>query len=563
MKIRTKLLSAMFAVIVIFVVGNVYTLLNINTMQKGVTEINQRQLPSVADMGILNRDISDVPRLVEAYVLETDEQAMMAIDTNLNAVLEDIIKTRKHYETYIVGTEERQLYEKFSTNWDAYLSQIPAILVDGKVNNFEAAKNKIGTSNLYWETVSVTLDAISSISQQNADQVTQDSITAAARAKLWSIILSLIACILGLLIAFILSNSITRALSSLGRSITKIADGDLTEQVAVTSKDELGELAKVFNRMSYDLRSMIKEVVDTASSLGAASEELSAVAEEASASSEQVSTTLNILAEGATNQAMSVSDTSVLINQMSSNSQQVATNAETVSHSSGNAVQAALIGARQVEQAIIKIQQIKEISGQTAEVILILSDQSTQIVKIVEVITGIAEQTNLLALNAAIEAARAGEQGRGFAVVAEEVRKLAEQSSSSAKQIISLVGNIQRETDRALKVMEKGKIGVNAGVEAVTIAGASFNTIVAEIETVVEQIRQVSVAAKYLASGTVQAVESIGGIGIITEQAAASTEEVSASAEEQTAIMISVSQSAEALAKLGEGLTRLVSKFRV
>jgi len=111
--------------------------------------------------------------------------------------------------------------------------------------------------------------------------------------------------------------------------------------------------------------------------------------------------------------------------------------------------------------------------------------------------------------------------------------------------------------------MEKGKIEVNAGVEAVTIAGTSFRTIVAEIDTVVEQIRQVSVAAKHLAGGTVQAVESVGNISIITEQTAASTQGVSATAEEQTATMISVSQSAEALAKLGEGLTRLVSKFKV
>ena len=563
MKIRTKLLSELFTVIVIFVVGDVFTYLNINTMQKAVSEINERQLPSVADMGILNRDISDVPRLLEAYVLETDEQKKLDIEKNLNAVLADIIKTRKHYETYIAGTKERQLYEKFSTNWDAYLTQIPAILVDGKVNNFQAANNKVGTSNLYWETVSVTLDSISSISQQNADQVTQESITAAGRAKQLSIILSVITSILGLLIAFLLSNNITRSIASLGRSITKIADGDLTQQVVVNSKDELGTLAKVFNEMSHDLRSMVKEVVDTATSLGAASEELSAVAEEASATSEEVSATLNILAEGATNQARSVTDASEVINQMSSNSQQVADNAEAVSKSSGKAVQAALLGAQQAEQAILKIQQIHEVSAQTAEVIVILGDQSTQIVKIVEVITGIAEQTNLLALNAAIEAARAGEQGRGFSVVAEEVRKLAEQSSSSAKQIVTLVGNIQRETDRALQVMEKGKIEVNAGGEAVTIAGTSFKTNVSEIETVVEQIRQVTEAAKDLAGGTIQAVESIDSIGIITEQAAASTEEVSASAEEQTATMLSVSQSAEALAQLGEGLTRLVSKFEV
>ena len=87
-----------------------------------------------------------------------------------------------------------------------------------------------------------------------------------------------------------------------------------------------------------------------------------------------------------------------------------------------------------------------------------MGDQSNQIGQIVDVIKGIADQTNLLALNAAIEAARAGEQGRGFAVVAEEVRKLAEQSSTSAAQIATLIGNIQRETERAVGVMEKGRL---------------------------------------------------------------------------------------------------------
>jgi len=378
-----------------------------------------------------------------------------------------------------------------------------------------------------------------------------------------NIILILIALILGGLIAFYLSNSMAKSLLKLRDATAKIAEGNLTEEVFVESKDEFGELAQGFNKMTKDLRELIREVIDTASTLGATSEELSAAAEEATSSSEQVSNTLGQLASGATDQAMSVGDTSRVIEQLSASAQQVAENAESVSQSSGKAAAAAEMGALQAENAVRKIEEIRDISIQTAEVILVLGDQSKQIGQIVEVIKGIADQTNLLALNAAIEAARAGEQGRGFAVVAEEVRKLAEQSSTSATQIATLIANVQRETERAVVVMEKGKGGVVAGVEAVTLAGQSFQTIVVEVNTVVEQIKQVTLATQQMANGTAQAVQSVEGIGVIAEQTAASTQEVSAASEEQAATMVSVSQSAEALAQLGERLSGLVTKFVV
>jgi len=378
-----------------------------------------------------------------------------------------------------------------------------------------------------------------------------------------NIILVLVGLILGGVIAFYLSNSMAKSLLKLRDASAKIAEGNLLEEVIVTSKDEFGELAQGFNQMTKDLRELIREVIDTASTLGATSEELLAAAEEATSSSEQVSNTLGQLASGATDQAMSVGETSRVIEQLSASAQQVAANAESVRQSSGKAAEAAEMGALQAENAVQKIEEIRDISIQTAEVILVLGDQSKQIGQIVDVIKGIADQTNLLALNAAIEAARAGEQGRGFAVVAEEVRKLAEQSSTSATQIATLISNVQRETDRAVVVMERGKGGVVAGVEAVTLAGNSFQTIVVEVNTVVEQIKQVMEATQQMAGGTSQAVQSVEGIGVIAEQTAASTQEVSAASEEQAATMASVSQSAEALAHLGEGLSLLVAKFRV
>ncbi|WP_088189427.1 methyl-accepting chemotaxis protein [Desulfosporosinus sp. FKA] len=381
----------------------------------------------------------------------------------------------------------------------------------------------------------------------------------------FSIIVALIAILVIGLVIYLVSGGITKPIIQTSEVLKDISqgDGDLTKRLNVVSNDEVGKLAQHFNRFIGDIHSIVKEVTDTASTLGATSEELSAAAQEATVTSEQVAGTLGQLASGATEQARTVEEISEVIKRLAVHTQQVAENAEIASSSGNKAAQAAETGALQAEDAVQKIGEISKITAQTAEVIAQLGDQSSQIGQIVDVITGIASQTNLLALNAAIEAARAGEQGRGFAVVAEEVRKLAEQSSMSAAQISTLISNIQNEAKSAVGIMEKGKAEVAAGVETVNLAGNSFKAIVTEVKTVVEQINQVTEATKQIAEGSSQAVKSVENIGVIAEEAAANTQEVSASSEEQSATMTSVSQSAEALAKIGETLTQLVGKFKL
>lgn len=378
-----------------------------------------------------------------------------------------------------------------------------------------------------------------------------------------TVILTIIALILGGLTAYLLSSNIVRSVIKLRSASAKIAEGDFSDEVILKSKDEFGELAQDFNKMTKDLRELIGEVIETATTLGSTSEELSAAAQEATSASDQVANTLGQLASGATEQAKSVENTGSVLEQLSANAQQVANNAENVSQSSEKAAKAAELGASQAENAIQKIEAIRKVSSELGASVFELGDQSKQIGQIIDVIKGIAEQTNLLALNAAIEAARAGENGRGFAVVAEEVRKLAEQSSMSATEIETLVNNIQRGTERSINLMEKGDGEVVAGVEAVNLAGTSFRTIVREVNEVVEQIKQVTIATQQMAEGTSQAVRSIENIGDLAEQSAASTQEVSAASEEQAATMVSVSQSAESLARLGERLSLLVAKFKV
>ncbi len=510
------------------------------------------------------------------YLLSGTPEDLGKYMSKYKTSLNDVQEVSKRLKQITVNQESKQYLEAFDKEFMDYnsLNNSAFSMYQGYVQLSQDKKSIIKdqygimrTLDLYFvttiEPMQGSLTKYTDILKKQMLQKQTRMLSLQNLATWMSVILTLIAIFMGTLIAFFLSNNIVKSLRRLQYASTTIAEGNLTEHVTVTSKDELGELAKTFNIMSLDLRKIVKEVIDTASRLRTASEEISASAEEAMNASEQVSDSISQLACGASNQSKSMVETGVVINQLSLMSKQIAVNAENVSQSSEKAAKIAEQGVTESENAVNKIAEISEVTTQTAEVVFRLGAQSKQIEQIVDVIKSIAAQTNLLALNAAIEAARAGEQGRGFNVVAEEVRKLAEQSSTSAQQIAVIIGNIQTETERAIHVMENARIGVVAGVQAVNSTGTAFRTIVTEIKTVVDQIRQVSIATQQMADGTTSAVQLIDRIVTIVDQTSSSAQEVSAASEEQAATMVCVSTSAEELAKLGEGLMVLVTKFKV
>ncbi|MDF2930508.1 MAG: methyl-accepting chemotaxis sensory transducer, partial [Anaerospora sp.] len=189
--------------------------------------------------------------------------------------------------------------------------------------------------------------------------------------------------------------------------------------------------------------------------------------------------------------------------------------------------------------------------------------RSKEIGQIVDTISGIAGQTNLLALNAAIEAARAGEQGRGFAVVAEEVRKLAEQSQNAAKQIATLISEIQGDTDKAVSAMNAGTREVKLGAEVVNASGVAFQEIVAMILKGSNQTKEISVAIEHIAAGSGQIVNSVNEINELSKTASAEAQTVSAATEEQAASMEEVASASQSLSHLAVNLQDDVSKFRI
>jgi len=564
--IRAKLMMGFLAVLLLtLLVGGVgyYGIYKIN---QEANDLGGHWLKATTSLAQVVEDTEDTRRfLLAGFLLSADArvyQDYKAQFMNLKTKWENDFTTYEKYVTTPEGKARNEAMRKsFSINM-ADSDQVWNLIDEGKA--VEARSILIQTGKASFDQVLKDMNAQIAFMNTGGDQAVVDAQTTERTDMRLLLIFVAISLIMGAVLAIMLARHISSPLSAVTKVAQAVAEGDLTVQMPdIKNRDEIGVLSRAVGKMVHSLREVIGEVLIQSENVAATSQELSAASEQATAASMQISETLAQLAAGATDQAISVGDTSSAIEQLSASAQQVAANAEIVSQSSSNAARAAELGAIQAENAVQKIDKIRDVSVQTAEAVFKLGGQSKQIGQIVDVIKGIADQTNLLALNAAIEAARAGEQGRGFAVVAEEVRKLAEQSSTSATQIATLIGNIQRETERAVVVMEKGKGEVDAGVEAVNLAGNSFRTIVEEVNTVVAQIQQVTSATHQMAIGSTKAVQSVESIGVIAEQSSASTEEVSAASQEQAVTMESVSQSAEALAMLGESLRSVVGKFKV
>ena len=376
-------------------------------------------------------------------------------------------------------------------------------------------------------------------------------------------IATLFALILAFFATLFMAKRITDPLRQLGTAVGAVAGGDLTRTVAVNSADEVGVLSKDFNTMVGELRNLVRHVHDLSQTLAASSEELTASAEQSAQVSHQVAQSITEVAAGTSKQLAAVNDTSAVVEEVSASAEEVAATAETITGLSHKSTAATVNGSSAIERAVKQMGDIGDGSKAVNNAVVKLADSSHHIGEIVNVISGIAGQTNLLALNAAIEAARAGEQGRGFAVVAEEVRKLAEQSESAAKEIAELIKQNTTDIQKAVQAMEESSTSVAVGIDVVNAAGATFKEISQLTDEVSTQIAGVSSAIGEIAKGSEQIVLSVRDIESVSKESAGQSQNVSAAAEELTASMTEISTSSQNLSKMAQELQVAVDKFKM
>ena len=382
-----------------------------------------------------------------------------------------------------------------------------------------------------------------------------------------TLIVNLVLLIIFSVVGLFAAKSIVGPLHIVTERLGVMATGDLREDSSLEEvfhrTDEIGEMSRALHTLQSHVSEMMRQIIDSSQQVAASSQQLTNSSEQSAEVSGSVADSIVNVAGSCSEQFTEVENASTNIESLSESMERFKKTIEHAGKVVAEAKGQADSGEKAVTGAVRQMELIEQSVSQSAQVIEELGRESDKIGAIVDAISEIAEQTNLLALNAAIEAARAGEHGRGFAVVADEVRKLAEQSSSSAGEISGLIGSIQDKARNAVSVMQDGVSQVQNGVGAVNGAGNSFKDIAGMVEQVVEETAEMERTVAGLARNTTTIHEAVNKISEMSRNVASEAETVSAATEEQTATMNEIASASRRLTEMANGMESSVERFKI
>ncbi|WLG57355.1 methyl-accepting chemotaxis protein [Pseudomonas extremorientalis] len=440
------------------------------------------------------------------------------------------------YEKLIESGEERSTYDEYVRLLGQYHQIEERMKSLSRANQVEELRSLLNTELLSnSEQVNAVLTRLLDLNNTMALTTNKEAEDQYNMAFNLVVSLLVVATLLTLLFAWLLTRSITLPISQALEAAEEVAEGNLTRPIKVDGNDEAGRLLAAMAKMQDKLRDTLQRIAGSATQLASAAEELNAVTDES--------------ARGLTQQNNEIEQAATAVNEMTSAVEEVARNAVSTSEASRNATTSAGDGRDLVQETVGAIERMSADVQATATLIGDLANESRDIGKVLDVIRGLADQTNLLALNAAIEAARAGEAGRGFAVVADEVRALAHRTQQSTSEIERMIGSIQAGTEHAVDSMRNSTERAESTLNIAKGAGMSLDTINTAIVEINERNLVIASAAEEQAQVAREVDRNLVNIRDLSVQSATGASQTSAASSE--------------LSRLAVDLNGMVGRFRL
>lgn len=376
-------------------------------------------------------------------------------------------------------------------------------------------------------------------------------------------LVTLLVIIVAFLLISLYSKSLTKSIKDFVTMLEYLSKGDLTQEVEICSKDEIGQMGEHFNTSIGNIRGMIHAISNHSMNVASTSEQLAVTSNQAATASDEVSKTIEEVANGANEQAKDIEQTAQNVDQLGELLEQDARYMQNLNDAAHQIETQKEEGFLILEELISKTGQNSVAVDNVYDIIISNNKSAEKIESASGMIQNIADQTNLLALNAAIEAARAGEAGRGFAVVADEIRKLAVQSNNFTNDIKLVIEELKEKSQMAVQLIEETRTVVNEQGTSVDETGNKFKGIAEAIDSIREVIDQLNDSSELMAQNKNGIIELSQNLSAFSEENAASTEEASAAMEEQAATIIEISNSGSNLSKVAEELNDIIRQFTI